>query len=79
MFECKKALSKRLEKIKIVEARAWARKYLIAVSVLIEFSFIISKGMKLKRLISSPSHAVNQLEALMATTVPVISVDRKIN
>lgn len=51
---------KDLDIIKIVEARAWTRKYLIAASVKWEFSFVEIRGIKDSRLSSKPNHAPNQ-------------------
>lgn len=63
-----------LEKIKIREAIACTRKYLIAVSVDKGFNLIIIRGIILIKLISSPSQHVNQFEALIAITEPTIKV-----
>lgn len=55
------------------EARAWGRKYLIAVSVVLKLSLRRIKGIRLIRLISRPSqHVIHEFDE-HAITVPVIS------
>lgn len=44
---------------RIMEAKAWTIKYLMAVSVKLKFNRTKTKGIKLRILISSPSHARN--------------------
>lgn len=64
----------RLVKIIIKEAIAWAKKYLIAVSVERGVNLIIKRGINLIKLISSPSQQVNHELAEQATTVPTTKV-----
>lgn len=61
------------EKIIIKEAKAWAIKYLIAVSEEQGFKLIIRRGIKLIKLISSPSQHVNHEEEEEARKVPKIN------
>lgn len=64
------------EAIKITEAMAWGKKYLIALSVALLFWFVSSRGIILIKLISSPSQAVSQELAERAMIVPKIKVDK---
>ena len=56
---------------------AWAKKYLIAVSVERGVNLRTSRGTSLIKLISRPSQQVNHELAEQATTVPVIRVKKK--
>ena len=69
-------LSISLVKISIREAIAWTIKYLMAVSVDRGVNLMISKGIRLIRLISKPSHLVYQVLAEHASRVPVIKVEK---
>lgn len=66
-------------KRKIKEAKDWVKKYLIADSVEIKFLVLIIKGIKDKRLSSSPIHIPNHEEEEMEINVPNIKVHKKIN
>jgi hypothetical protein len=70
-------LPPKLEKIIIMDAIAWAIKYLIAVSVERGVNLMIKRGIKLIKLISSPIQQVNHELAEQAITVPAISVVKK--
>jgi hypothetical protein len=61
-----------------MEAIAWAKKYLIVVSIVVGLSLLIKMGINLIRLISRPTQATTQEEAEQARRVPVIKVVRKI-
>lgn len=63
-------------KIKRMDAIAWDKKYLIEASVILEFNSESIRGIMLIRLISNPSHLVNQEFADTATIVPIIKVDK---
>lgn len=72
-------LPARLEKIIIRDAIAWAKKYLIAVSVERGFNLLIRRGISLIKLISSPSQQTNQELAEQAIKVPNIKVQIKVD
>ena len=63
-----------IEKIKIKDAIAWVKKYLIAASVEFRDSLISIRGTILIKLISKPNHAVNHEFAETAINVPEIKV-----
>jgi len=65
--------------IRKVEARAWIKKYLIEASTRGFLTLMSIRGVILIRLISRPSHLVNQELADTATKVPKIKVEIKIN
>lgn len=58
------------EKIIIIEARAWAIKYLIADSEANGFNWVTRRGIRLIKLISNPNQAVNHEEEEQAINVP---------
>jgi len=60
------------EKIKRMDAMAWAMKYLMAVSVDWGFILFTMMGIKLIRLISNPNQQINQEEEEVAIKVPKI-------
>jgi len=69
----------RLMKIIIKDAIAWIKKYLMAISMDWDISLLMSKGVKLIKLISSPTHAITQEEEEQARIVPNIRLRIKIN
>jgi len=66
-----------LVKIIIKEAIAWAKKYLIAVSVERGVNLTTNKGISLIKLISKPSQQVNHELAEQAIVVPITKVNKK--
>lgn len=56
--------------IRIIEAMAWTKKYLIAASVRLNINLLRIRGIILIRLISNPTQQVNQEFEEMATIVP---------
>jgi len=62
-------------KINKIDAIAWVKKYLIEASVSLEFNFESIRGIILIKLISNPSHLVNQELEDTAITVPVIKIE----
>lgn len=60
------------ERMRMIEAIAWARKYLMAASVSFRSSLISIRGIILIRLISKPIHEENQELEEMAINVPEI-------
>lgn len=67
------------EKIKIIEAIACVKKYLIAASVVLEFKLISIRGIILIKFNSKPNQEVNQELAEIAIKVPVIKKIKNIN
>jgi len=63
------------EKIKIVEAIVWVKKYLIAASEELELNFLIIRGIIIIKFNSNPNHAVNHDDALHA--IIVLTIKRK--
>jgi len=61
-----------LIKIKINEAIACTRKYLIEDSVELELNCLIIRGIIIIKFSSSPIHLINQEEAVIAIKVPEI-------
>lgn len=56
----------------IIEAIAWIKKYLIAISKEELFNLLIRIGVKLIKLSSNPIHAISQEEEEQAIIVPII-------
>lgn len=65
-----------IENNKIEEARAWVRKYFNLASDVNKLLEFIHKGMKDKRLISSPIQTLSQEEDEMLIIVPAIKEDK---
>lgn len=62
--------------MRIVEARAWIKKYLIAASERKGQSLVVIRGMKESRFNSSPNQAPNQEVEEIDNTVPVSKVEK---
>ena len=65
-------------KIKTMEAKAWAKKYLIEASVKFLFNLIRIRGIILIKLISNPNQQVNQEFEEIAIIVPKIRDEKNI-
>lgn len=63
--------------MRIIEAIAWARKYLIAASVDLKFNSLRIRGIKLIKLISRPSQQINQELEEIAISVPDTKKSKK--
>lgn len=68
---------KTLVKIKISEAMAWTKKYLIEDSVDLELNCLIIRGIIIIKFNSRPIHLINQEDEEDAIIVPAIN--KKIN
>lgn len=81
LFSNKKSHSikenKIIENNKILEAKAWVKKYFKDASDENKLLFFIERGIKDNKLISKPIHTLNQEEELILIKVPLINV--KIN
>jgi hypothetical protein len=64
---------------RVAEARAWTKKYLREASVENKFFELVIKGIKERRLISSPIHAPNHELAEVEINVPPINVNKNKN
>lgn len=76
--ELKKKKFIAIEKIIIIDAIAWDRKYLIADSVRLEFNLISIRGIILIKLISNPNQIVNHELDEVANKVPENKKNKKI-
>lgn len=79
IFELKNITNNITEKSKIVEAKAWTRKYFKEDSEENKFFDLIIKGIKDNKLISKPIHTVNQELAEIEIIEPMIKVDKNKN
>lgn len=70
--------NKIIENNKVLEAKAWVKKYFNEASELNKLFVFIDRGIKERRLISNPIQILNHEEELILIIVPIINDKKKI-